>query len=93
MFDFEVLGALLGSGAADADLLRLVLRLSDQDGMEDCDTRARTEPILQTQGIMESENCHMCKRKETILQDLKTKIHHLSCASIICKRTELILRT
>ena len=46
--DFEPLGALSGPGAPDPDLLGFVLGLSDQDGMESCDTCMRTEPILQT---------------------------------------------
>ena len=34
MVDFEPLGALLGPGAPDPDLLRFVLRLSVQDNMK-----------------------------------------------------------
>ena len=40
--DFKPLGALSLVGP---DLLRFVLRIGDQDGMDSCDTYTRTEPL------------------------------------------------
>ena len=68
MVDFESLGALSGPGAPDPDLLGSVLGLSVQDGMKSCDTCTRTEPILQTQRILELESCDTCTRTEPIPQ-------------------------
>ena len=68
MIGFKPLEAPWGPGAQDPDLLRFVLRLSVQDGMEVVTRVRERSRFFITQGILEPESCDTRKRTEPILR-------------------------